>query len=215
VKNNYSLILNAILVVAVAVLFYLHFNSDLSSSLATSDEIPTIDLSKKAFSVPKNLSTSRVLYVNIDSVGVKYDAYADLSLETNAKANALQNQYQKKARALQSRLELYQQNDAKQLLSDNEKLREETALNEGNEELQKMQEQMGVLENSAMGQNAKITNDITNFFKVFYKDKKIDFILGYGGGSGVLYANDSLDITNEVLQSLNENYRLIKKSAKK
>ena len=94
-KNNYSLILNAILVVAVAVLFYLHFNSDLSSSLATSDDVPTIDLSKKAFSVPKNLSTSRVLYVNIDSVGVKYEAYADLSLETNAKANALQNQYQK------------------------------------------------------------------------------------------------------------------------
>jgi hypothetical protein len=30
----------------------------------------------------------------------------------------------------------------------------------------------------------------------------------------VLYANDSLDITNEVLQLLNENYRLIKKSTK-
>jgi outer membrane protein len=215
VKKNFSTILNVVLLVAVCILFYLHFSTAKEVAAVKGNDNKSDTTPKAAFTIPKNLAGAKVLYVNIDTIGAKYEAYADLSVETNSSANYLQNQYQKKASDLQARYDLYQQNVAKQLLSDQEKENEEAALTAGNEELKKLQDQMSVLENAAMEKNAKITNDITNFFNIYYKQKNIDFILGYGGGSNVLYANDSLDITGEVLKSLNENYRLIKSASKK
>ncbi len=215
-KNNLSAILNVVLLIAVGILFYFHFSAkkelaEVKSDLKKSDTTGA----QVTFSIPKNLAGAKVLYVNIDTIGAKYAAYADLSVETNSSASYLQKQYDKKAGDLQARYDAYQQNVAKQLLSDNQREAEEAAINAGTEELKKLQDQMSVLENAAMEKNAKITNDITTFFNIYYKAKNIDFILGYGGGAGVLYANDSLNITNEVLNALNENYKLVKGATKK
>lgn len=214
-KKNISAILNVVLLIAVSILFYFHFSAkkeiaEVKSGLNKTDTTPQL-----TFKIPKNLSGARVLYVNIDTIGAKYDAYAELSNETNNSASYLQKQYDKKAGELQVRYETYQQNVAKQLLSDAQREAEEAAINLGTEELKKMQEQMSLLENTAMEKNAKITNDVTDFFNIYYHAKNVDFILGYGGGAGVLYANDSLNITSEVLNALNENYRLVKNATKK
>jgi outer membrane protein len=215
VKNNVSAILNVVLLIAVGILFYFHFTSKQELAAVKSDLKKTDSTPQLTFKIPQNLAGAKVLYVNIDTIGAKYEAYADLSVETNSSASYLQKQYDKKAADLQSRYNTYQQNVAKQLLSDNQRETEEAAINAGTEELKKMQDQMTTLENAAMEKNAKITNDITTFFNIYYKAKNIDFILGYGGGAGVLYANDSLNITNDVLKSLNENYRLVKSASKK
>ncbi len=203
-KNNLSAILNVVLLIAVGILFYLHFSSkrEIAAVKDRADSTP-----KLSFSVPENLAGARVLYVNIDSIDRKYEAFADLSKEAGGNVAYLQKQYQKKAIDLQTRYDTYQQKVSMGTISSDEAMKEEAAINAGMEDLKKMEANMASLEGVAMEKNARITNDITTYFKSYSKDKGIDFILAYGGASGVLYANDSLDITSDVLNALNENYR--------
>ena len=211
-KNNLSVILNIVLLAAVAVLFYLHFASkkEIASVKDKADSTP-----KLTFTVPKNLAGARVLYVNIDSIDQKYEAFSDLSKEAGNTYAFKQKQYQKKAMDLQQRYDTYQQKIQMQTISGDDAIKEEAAINAGMEELKKMEADLSVLENSAMEKNARITNDITTYFKEYSKDKHIDYILAYGGASNVLYANDSLDITTDVLNALNENYRKTKPASGK
>ena len=51
--------------------------------------------------------------------------------------------------------------------------------------------------------NKKLNTIIEQEEKQFNKDKNYAFILSYQRGSGVLLANDSLDITKPVLEGLN------------
>jgi outer membrane protein len=205
VKNNLSAILNVVLLIAVGILFYLHFSSkkEIAAVKGQADSATP----KLTFNVPKNLAGARVLYVNVDSIDSKYEAFADLSKETGGNYAYMQKTYQKKALELQQRYDTYQQKVQMNTISGDDAMKEEAAINAGMEELKKMETNIAALEGAAMEKNARITSDITTYFKSYSKDKGIDFILAYGGSSGVLYANDSLDITSDVLNALNENYR--------
>ncbi len=211
-KNNLSTILNFVLLAAVAVLFYLHFSSknDVAETKGKTDSTP-----KLSFSVPKNLAGAHVLYVNIDSIDSKYEAFTDLSKEAGGNYAYLQKNYQKKALELQQRYDTYQQKVQMQTISGDDAIKEEAAINAGMEDLKKMEANISALEGVAMEKNARITAEITTYFKSYAKDKGIDFILAYGGASNVLYANDSLDVTEDVLSALNDNYRKTKPADKK
>jgi outer membrane protein len=212
VKNNLSLFLNVLLIIAVGVLFYLQISSKkaIAEVKSQTDSAPAL-----TFDVPENLAGARVLYVNIDTINTKYEAFTDLSKQAGGSYANLQKSYQKKAMDLQSRYDLYQQKVQNGAISSEDAVKEEAALNAGMEEIKNMEARIQALEGTAMEQNARITNDITTYFKTYSKDKGIDYILAYGGASNVLYANDSLDITSDVLEALNENYRKNKPADKK
>lgn len=207
-KNNLSAVLTVVLLIAVGILFYLHFSSK-KEIAAVKDQADTTT-PKLTFNVPKNLAGARVLYVNIDTISLKYEAFADLSKEAGGNLSYLQKSYDKKAQELQSRYDVYQQKIQAGAISSDDAAKEEAAITSGMEELKKMENNIAALQGSAMEKNARITDDITTYFKSYSKDKGIDYILSYGGGSNVLYANDSLDITRDVLEALNENYRKTK-----
>lgn len=215
-KNNLTNILLVVLIISVGILFYMHFSSTKEIAAVKNNLTKTDSVAPQlSFSIPKNLAGARVLYVNIDTIDAKYEAFADLSKEAGNNYAYIQKQYQKKATELQQQYDTYQQNMANKLLSENDDLAAQARLNAGAEELKKLENQISALEGSAMEKNAIITNDISTYFKSYARDKKIDYILAYGGASNVLYANDSLDVTSDVLKSLNENYRLNKPSKKK
>jgi outer membrane protein len=209
VKNNLSVLFNVVLLIAVAVLFYLHFSSN--------KEIAAVKKNQKndtapqlSFNIPKNLAGARVLYVNIDSIDANYEAFADLSKEAGGNLNYLMKQYQAKSLDVQQRYDALQQKGASGTISADDAQKEQDAISKEAEEVQKMEAQINNLQNSAMEKNQVITNQITTYFKEYSKTKGVDFILGYGSSSNVLYANDSLDITHDVLDALNANYRLNK-----
>jgi outer membrane protein len=47
---------------------------------------------------------------------------------------------------------------------------------------------------------------LSSYLKEYNKGKNYTFILGYQKGGGILFANDSLDITREVLDGLNKEF---------
>ncbi|MFN8713425.1 MAG: OmpH family outer membrane protein [Bacteroidota bacterium] len=214
-NNRISLLLNVVLLAAVAVLFFLHFKG--KSTAETDNKQPKKNDSatpKLTFEVPKNLAGARVLYVNIDSINFRYEAIADLTRETEAKLINLQSRYQKRQLELQEKGYTLQQKITAGTISATDAEAEEKAYNAGIEDLARMETELGYLQNTAAKKNEIIVDEVSSYFKEYSKTKGIDFILGYGSSSNVLYANDSLDVTSDVLNALNATYRS-SKGAKK
>jgi outer membrane protein len=208
-------LLNVVLLAAVAVLFFLHFKGK-STTETDTNQPKTNDSAtpKLTFDVPKNLAGARVLYVNIDSINFRYEAIADLTRETEAKLINLQSRYQKRQLELQEKGYTLQQKITAGTISATDAEAEEKAYNAGIEDLARMETELGYLQNTAAKKNEIIVDEVSSYFKEYSKTKGIDFILGYGSSSNVLYANDSLDVTSDVLNALNATYRS-SKGAKK
>ncbi|MCU0432919.1 MAG: OmpH family outer membrane protein [Bacteroidia bacterium] len=207
-NNRISLLLNVVLLAAVAVLFYLHFKGNKPAGSETAKTTKTDSAAPKlTFEIPKNLAGARVLYINIDSINLRYQAITDLSRETEAYMKNLDARYQKRQMEVQQQYYTYQQRAQAQTISASEAEAEEKSINAGMEELAKMERELGQLQNNASKKNEKIVTEVSAYFKEYSKTKGVDFILGYGGGSMVMYANDSLDVTSDVLNALNATYR--------
>jgi outer membrane protein len=210
--KNISNIVTGVLAVAVLVLFYLHFTSrqEIAEVRKTQEADTTPDLS---FSLPKNLQGAKVLYVNIDSINQNYKAFSDLSKEAGSNLQGQMAVYQKKAADLQARYSQLQEKVNMGTISTDDASKEEASINAGLDELKRMETNLAYLESNAMQQNDKISQEIALYFHDYAKDKGIDYILMYGTNMPVIYANDSLDITNDVLVALNANYDQKKQEA--
>ncbi|MGC8803632.1 MAG: OmpH family outer membrane protein, partial [Bacteroidales bacterium] len=55
--------------------------------------------------------------------------------------------------------------------------------------------------------NNRLGNNIVEFLKEYNKDGKYVYIMSHVFGGNLLYVNDSLDITADVIKGLNEKYR--------
>jgi outer membrane protein len=55
--------------------------------------------------------------------------------------------------------------------------------------------------------NKNIYDSIQGYLKRFTAGKNIQFIMGYSPGGSVLFANDSLDITRQVIEGLNSDLK--------
>ena len=49
----------------------------------------------------------------------------------------------------------------------------------------------------------KLNGDIQKFMKQYARSKGFKYVLGYTTGGGILYASDSLDITQDVVRGIN------------
>jgi outer membrane protein len=56
------------------------------------------------------------------------------------------------------------------------------------------------------GKIEELYGNITDYLKDYTKDKPYRLVLGYSKGGGILFADNSLEITNEVLTGLNQQY---------
>jgi outer membrane protein len=196
--KNLSLILNAVLIVAVGVLFYLHFSSP-----------KTADKGKDS-SASVNLSSSdmAIVYINIDSLLNNYAYFADMQEEFADKQSELEAELNLRSRQYEASAMDYQNKVQKGLVT-----RREAA----DLEQQLMQEQQGLLQlrdNMTMQlseeeqvRNRRLINNIMDYLAEYNKDYNYQFIFSNSFGDNVLFANDQLDITDSVLEGLNEEYQ--------
>jgi outer membrane protein len=208
VKNNLSTVLNVVLLIAVAVLFYLHFTSrkdiaDVKNNQAQ-DSVP-----KLSFNIPKNLAGARVLYINVDSISYNYDAFKDLYIAEGGDLEQQMQNYQIRAANFQRR---YEQLNGKWPYSADSAMKEEAALAAEEKALMNLQNYLGTLQARAQEKNAIINQEVYKYFNQYSREKGIDYIIAVGAGSPIMYANDSLDVTQNVLEALNANYRASKQA---
>ena len=202
--KNLSLILNGILAIAVAILYYLHFSQPKQTTVATT----TPEGKDTLISVPAETETaiggSKILYVDIDTINLKYNfiktqksamekqgAQAEATLK--AKAQVLQNEimeYQRKAQA--GELTQQQAQTIEKGLGEKQQalaLQEQKLSDQLIEKTNKIQEEL----------NKRMKKEL----KVYLDQYQADYIMGYTEGANILLTNPKLNITKEVLAKLN------------
>jgi outer membrane protein len=195
--KNISLILNALLFIAVIILFILHFSFKTSTSGDTKKSVNKTD------SIPAN---NDIAYISVDSLLKKYNLYEELENKLMEKQKGMESDLNRKSAAFEKEAAEFQkkvQNNS--FLSQESAQRQEQELMEKQQNLYKLRED---LSNELMleGQNLEkqLLDTVTNFLIEFNKDGKYRYILN---SASFLYGNSYLNITDTITTLLNNRYQ--------
>lgn len=191
-KNNLSIVLNVVLLVAVGVLYVLHFNGN---------STPANDIESESSQV--NPEDFAIAYVNSDSLLKNYDFFKELEKQLIAKSQKLNAEYQNRAEGLQREIANFQSTAGN--MTNNQAKAVDEDLRKKQQNLMMYQEQLGQqLRGEEAKMNAELYDKVSDYLRDYGLNKNLQLVLTYTKGSGVLYADDGLDITNEILAGLND-----------
>ena len=192
-------IIEAILAVAVVILFILHFAGPKESApvAASADHAGTV-----------SLIDTQMAYVDIDSLVPNYQMYIDLTADLQAKQNQKEADLNTKVQKFQKDLADFQ-NKANKGLETRAKLEEMgNALNDRQQQLAQLQEQYAMeIQEEATVNNRKVLQRIMDYLTVYNETHHLHYVIGSSFGGMLLYANPALNITQEVLAGLNASYK--------
>lgn len=188
--KNLSTILNMVLLLAVATLYYLHFSGSTNSSAT-------------AGSSGKNL---KIAYVNSDTI-TKYYEYVKVNREKlESKGKKLDQDLKNRAQALQGEIDSYQRNVNSMTIGQARAVEED--LGKKRQNLQLYQES---LNQEMMVEQDKMMKDlydkVTGYLRKYGQERGLEVVLKYDATSDLLYAGDSLDISKEILEGLNKQFK--------
>lgn len=211
-NKNISLFLNVILVVAVGILYYLHFSSG-STVTETSTATDSTIVEKPIVMAPSEIKASKIVFVNLDVLSEGYDFLKDVSASAQAEQNNLQNLYQTKGEKLQQDYMEFQEKANKGLLSENQIATEQEKFAVRKDELDQLQLKSEALGEKIQARTEEARKNLTDYIKEYNKSGNYNYVLAYSEGplSPVLLANESLDITKDILEGINAQYRAKKK----
>ena len=191
------LIINAILIVAVAVLYVLHFSPKKTSTPFVADES----------SLAAQAASGGIVYINIDSVLNNYEMYTDIMTELQNKLSTKEAELQSKQRRFEKSVTDFQNKIGKGLVTRSEAAEIEQNLQVEQQSLMQLQQQMQyeLAEEEQVAQR-KVLNSIMEYLKTLENEQHFQFVLGNTFGGNVLYANDNLNISEAVINGLNTAY---------
>lgn len=199
--KNFLLPLNIILAIAVAVLFYLHFNQkpakvEVQGKTASTDSLVQNEL--------------KIAYVDLDSIQENYNYYKEKMDDFDRKKEGadrdLNNAFQK---IENERIAFVQKGNAITQVEAENFQREYTR------KMQNLENQKKSLENNIQQEGVKTMEElkkkINEFLTEYNKSRGYSYIFSYSSTINILFYKDTaLNITNEVVSGLNEAYNKTK-----
>ncbi|HTN20687.1 MAG TPA: OmpH family outer membrane protein [Pelobium sp.] len=155
--------------------------------------------------------TSEFVYVNSDSLLSKYDYFKEMNAKLETKSKKAEADLKDKGTAFQREVAAYQQ--GANTMSADERQKTEERLARKQQELQGFQQNAGAaLQNEQATENEKLYNKVADYLKGYAKEKGYKMVLTYSKANPtILFADESLDVTAEVIKGLNEAYSKEKK----
>lgn len=188
--KNISLILNGVLLVAVAILYYLHF----SAPSAAKEVVSASPVSLK------------FAYINSDSV-LKYYEYFKVNRDRlESKGKKMDQDLRNRVQSLQNDYDSYQRNLSNLTIGQAKAIEEDLGKKQQNLEMYRQslaQEMMG--EEQKM--NTELYDKVTKYLKKYGQENGLQVVLKFDPSSDLLFGGDSLDITRQVISGLNDEYK--------
>jgi len=198
--KNVLLIINAVLAVAVIVLFVLVLGGNQNEQpkrgeiVRMTDSIPSIKLP--------------VAYVNIDSLLLNYQLAQEANENLIRKEESARLRVTTQARQLQNEVNEFQrklENNA--FLSRERAEREQMRLMQQQQSLQELEARlMQELFAEQQRVNEQLRDTITNFLVEFNQIKQFEIIFSNTGHDNILHAHERYNITREVVDELNRRF---------
>lgn len=203
-----SLLLNIVLLIAVAVLYYLHFSGNKKAAAEpqrkASPKVSVVELDK-----------APIAYVDLDSLNEKITYIKEKKKELEAEQKAIENEWTSGSRALQGR-----RDDFIRKHENDKNLTEEVAMQFQNELVQSQQN----LDDKRQALTQKLTEKSYKFMEDIQKKLK-EFLAEYNSngtykyifttGTGldyIVFKDSTLNITGDVIAGMNE--KIAKESKK-
>jgi outer membrane protein len=188
--KNISLILNGILIAAVGILYFLHFSPRKSGSVST-------------VSAPSDL---KMAYLKSDSVLKYYDYLKEMKTILEAKQKKLEQDLQNRGQSLQNEITSYQRNVSNLTIGQAKALEEDLGKKQQNFRLYQQS-----LEQEMLNDQNKLTEAlygrITTFLKKYADGSGLQVVFKYDQSSDVLFGGPGIDISQDVIKGLNEDYK--------
>ncbi len=192
--KNALLIVNVLLVVAVATLFFLYF----------SKKTPQLSAAVTSGSM-ENTKGFKIAYFEMDSIENNYDYFKDVRSQFRGKEQQLNNELQGIKNKYEKLYEEYTQIHT--TLSPEEKMKREQNLVMLQESYKSKQELQGSeLQNEGFKYRQEIYKKIQDYLKDYNKDKGFAFI--FASNPDLFYYKDSVyNITADLIEGLNDTYK--------
>ena len=199
--KNTSLLINVILAVAVIALFVIVL-SDRNGSQQGSDNVNGSAAAEMG-----------IVFVNTDSLIIKYDLARELSEELIRKEESSRTDFNESVRVFeQDMMEFQRKLQNNGFLSLDRAQSEERRLRQKEQELQALNARLtNDLMDAQNAMNQQLRDTKTNFLKDYCKEKSYSMVLSNTMGDNLLYADSVFDVTDDVVAKLNERYAAAKK----
>ena len=191
--NKFQIVLNVVLLAAVAALFVIVLKGEKTEVPAT---------------VVETAEVMPVAYLNVDSLLITYTFALDANEKLMKKQEDARLKLNTKARTLQNEMADFQrklENNA--FLSRERAKKEQQRLLKKQQELQELEAKLTeeiMFENQKL--NIQLADTVTNFLKEYNADGRFHIILSNTAKDNVLMAAEQYDITKEVVEALNNRY---------
>lgn len=194
--KNTSLILSIISLVAVVVFGILFLTKD-GSSKTDAAESQAVEAAAKG----------AIVYIDLDRILIEYDMANDLRSVVETKVQNIQAEVNRRGQKLESEVKSFQEKLDKGLMTrsvaevQSQKLQQQE-LEFNNYAARKQQE---INEEQVVMMN-QLGDAIQTFLNKYNEEKQYAMILTNSGGAPVITADAALDITDDVLAGLNDEY---------
>ncbi len=194
--KNLSLILNIVLLVAVAFLYVLHFTDPGKvERTASASDTSTVNL--------------KLAYIHSDSVLEHYEYLKVNREQLEAKTKKMDQDLRSRTVGLQNEINAYQRNVTSMTLGQARAAEEDLGKKQQNLQMYQQSLQQQLMQEEAK-LNRELYERITTFLKAYGQERGLQVVLKFDPTSDVLYGGEALDITEEVIAGLNEAYALEK-----
>ena len=192
--NKIQILINVILVAAVAALFVIFYSG---KTPATAETVAA-----------EQTDVMPVAYLNVDSLLMNYTFAQEASDKLMSKQEDARVKMNTKLRTFQNEVADFQRKLENNAFMSRERAeKEQQRLAKKEQELQELEAKLTqdiMIENQKL--NQQLADSLNNFLQIFNADGRYHVILSNSAKDNVLMANEQYDITNEVVNGLNARY---------
>jgi len=192
--KNTSLVVSAVLFVAVAVLYVLHFSgkkSNGSGEGGANDDGTSSEL--------------KIAYIKVDSLVVNYDFAQEMHDGFTKQQESFTKEYGEKRSRFESQAAAFQEKVQRGgFLTQERAMQERDRLMGEEQQIGKLDQELSAKLAQLQAENNKqLLDSVMNYLKIYNKDKKYSYILN---AAEVLIGDETQNVTKEVLVGLNARY---------
>jgi len=196
-----STVLNGVLLIAVIILFVLHFSDKKEAAVAGDGQSAVTDG-----------DIYSIAYINTDSLLLNYDFAKEVNEQLMSKEEASRADFNEKANIFQQdAMDFQRKVQTNAFLSQDRFNKEKERLAKAEQDLQILNQR---LTNELMQEqdklNRQLRDTLVNYLNEFAKDKPYKMILSNNLGDNVLYGAKGVDITPQIIDGLNARHEATK-----
>lgn len=150
------------------------------------------------------IAGGKIAYVDIDTLEANYDYFKRKKAEFETRQKNIDADLEKMANALQNEYVALQNKAQKGELTQAEGEAAQQALMQKQQDLELKRQSLGskyMKDQEAF--NKEIHDNLHDYIKIYNEEKGYDYILSYSKDGSILYANDALDVTQDIIKGMN------------